>query len=108
MPKETLHNLYDTVFKEFNIEKTDFEDWSLYKDRNKSEVIKNSKSALINESIRHGDMIYLLQSDVLKNLLNSTTITDEMFHKEEDEVDNLLAKQEGKIHRERDEQLYNL
>ncbi len=96
--KESLAGLYEKVFKEFKIDSSQTNEWSLYLDRNKSNHIPNTKNTLANEVVNHGDMIYLLQETSQK-----TEIIGQ--HVEEDDVDKELIKQDGKINRDRDEQL---
>lgn len=97
--KENLAALYEKIFKEFKIEGTQVNEWSLYLDRNRSSHIPNTKNTPVTEVISHGDMIYLLPETTGK----IETIGQ---HVEEDDVDKELIKQDGKINRGRDEQLY--
>lgn len=99
LTKESLAGLYEKVFKEFKIDASLVKEWSLYLDRNRSNHIPNTKNTPANEVVSHGDMIYLLQETTQK----TESIGQ---HVEEDDVDKELIKQDGKISRGRDEQLY--
>jgi hypothetical protein len=94
--------MYEKVFDQFDIDRSRVNEWGLFSDRNKSIHIPNSKNTRLGQVVAHGDMIYLLPSSS-QSLTNPNAIDMSKF--EEDEVDIELAKQDGRIHRKRDEQL---
>ena len=96
--KESLSSLYDKIIKEFNIDSSKINEWGLYLDRNRSNHIPNTKNTQASEIISYGDMIYLLPVQSQKNQQTSVDV-------EEDEVDKELQKLDGKISRNRDEQM---
>lgn len=98
--KESLSSLYDKIIKEFNIDSSKINEWGLYLDRNRSNHIPNTKNTQASEIISYGDMIYLLPVQSQKNQQTSVDV-------EEDEVDKELQKLDGKISRNRDEQMCN-
>lgn len=96
---ESLEQLYSNVFKEFRIVDEHCDSWGLFKDREQTNRLPNSKRTRAMEYLSHGEMIYLLQAN--KNV--SSAVTDTVCI--EDEVDNILDKQDGLIKREKDEML---
>ncbi len=105
LPKDTfLGNLYDKVYAEFKIDGSHHVEWSLFTDRNKQAQIPNSKRTPLTSVVNHGDMIYLMPSAA--NQAAQNQVASDLSRIEEDEVDLELAKQHGKITRDRDEQLY--
>lgn len=97
---ESLEQLYVNVFNEFGIIGEHCDKWGIFKDREKHNRLANSKRTRAMEVCSHGDMIYLLQ--VNKNNVSSD-VTDTVCV--EDEVDNILDKQDGLIKRDKDEML---
>jgi len=93
-----LSTLYDKVIAEFKIEnKTQ---WRLYSDRNRNNLLPNTRNTNAKDLLSHGEMIFLFpveSSNTSKDLSSENCV--------EDDVDIELTKQDGKIQRGRDEQL---
>uniref|UniRef100_A0A8C5B575 NPL4 homolog, ubiquitin recognition factor n=1 Tax=Gadus morhua TaxID=8049 RepID=A0A8C5B575_GADMO len=107
--RETAAGFIKQVAKEFGFNSNGF---SIYQNRNKTGEIdsKTSKSLSILK-IKHGDMLYLYPSgsvgvpaEVMDTAAahSSTSLPSTSF---EDSIDQYLAKQDGKIYRNRDAQL---
>ncbi|KAL5019419.1 hypothetical protein ScPMuIL_005141 [Solemya velum] len=85
--------------------------WDVYKTRDKKDWIRTSRAKNLDfYKIRHGDMLYLFESDIRPSHMadgDSTTIPLTGYGTAviEDEVDQYLEKQDGKIYRKRNEQL---
>ncbi|XP_078611262.1 nuclear protein localization protein 4 homolog [Branchiostoma floridae x Branchiostoma japonicum] len=80
--------------------------WKLYQNRDRSGELKpGSRKTLHSTNIRHGDMLYLVPSSGLDTTDSAGSQDVGSNDVEEDEVDILLSKQDGRIARERDEQL---
>jgi hypothetical protein len=74
--------------------------WRLYSDRNRNNLLPNTRNTNAKDLLSHGEMIFLFpveSSTPSEDLSNATCV--------EDDVDIELAKQDGKIQRGRDEQL---
>ena len=100
LPKDdVLAHLYERVYREFKIDPTHFAEWSLFSDRNKSVHVPNSRNTRLHDVVSHGDILFLMPCGA------PTQTQVDYSHIEEDQVDLDLAKQHGKISRERDEQL---
>lgn len=97
----TVSQLYEKVFKEFSIDASRFHEWGIFADRNKTSQLSNSKRTHIHDLVSHGDMIYLMPAVAGA----SANASNDLANVQEDDVDVELAKQDGKIKRERDEQL---
>ncbi len=95
---DSLSALYDKVVTEFNIESKTH--WRLYSDRNKNNLLPNTRNTNAKDLLSHGEMIFLFP-------VESSTTSEEVSNASciEDDVDIELAKQDGKIQRGRDEQL---
>uniref|UniRef100_A0A8C5FHC2 NPL4 homolog, ubiquitin recognition factor n=1 Tax=Gadus morhua TaxID=8049 RepID=A0A8C5FHC2_GADMO len=109
--RETAAGFIKQVAKEFGFNSNGF---SIYQNRNKTGEIdsKTSKSLSILK-IKHGDMLYLYPSgsvgvpaEVMDTAAahSSTSLPSTSFV-QEDSIDQYLAKQDGKIYRNRDAQL---
>uniref|UniRef100_A0A8C5AMT5 NPL4 homolog, ubiquitin recognition factor n=1 Tax=Gadus morhua TaxID=8049 RepID=A0A8C5AMT5_GADMO len=97
--RETAAGFIKQVAKEFGFNSNGF---SIYQNRNKTGEIdsKTSKSLSILK-IKHGDMLYLYPSGsvgVPAEVMDTAAV-------QEDSIDQYLAKQDGKIYRNRDAQL---
>ncbi|XP_071501994.1 nuclear protein localization protein 4 homolog [Diadema antillarum] len=90
--------------------------FQLYRGRNKTDQLKaSSKITLKSLNIKHGDMLYLVATNVQDdgvagsssqgNASDGHSSQAPLSAVTEDEVDQFLSKQNGKIHRQRDEQL---
>uniref|UniRef100_A0A8C2L5D5 Nuclear protein localization protein 4 homolog n=1 Tax=Cyprinus carpio TaxID=7962 RepID=A0A8C2L5D5_CYPCA len=84
-----------SVAKEFGFSSNGF---SVYLNRNKTGEILSQNKTLSLLKIKHGDMLFLFPSSAGPSSENMDTI-------QEDEIDQYLSKQEGKIYRNRDPQL---
>jgi hypothetical protein len=99
--KEVISSLYDKVYKEFSID--DNSEWSLYLDLNRKNLLAKSKTRTVDSVCKHGDLLFLLKSS--SGSFASTASSPIQTTVEEDEVDRILCKQDGRIQRDRDEQL---
>ncbi|KAH3863869.1 hypothetical protein DPMN_026873, partial [Dreissena polymorpha] len=88
--------------------------WNVYKTREKKEVIKTSRSRTLDAyKIKHGDMLFLFSqpthiSGQASIGVDMDTLSSSPFPSgtvQEDEVDLLLYKEDGRIPRQKDEQL---
>ncbi|XP_052784162.1 nuclear protein localization protein 4 homolog [Mya arenaria] len=84
--------------------------WNVYKTREKKDIIKTSRSKTLDScKVKHGDMLYLFTQTTHTGERpgSSATIDTSPFTNtvQENEVDLLLYKEDGKIDRNRDEQL---
>uniref|UniRef100_A0A672KZK4 Nuclear protein localization protein 4 homolog n=1 Tax=Sinocyclocheilus grahami TaxID=75366 RepID=A0A672KZK4_SINGR len=86
------------VAKEFGFSSNGF---SIYLNRNKTGEILSQNKTLSLLKVKHGDMLFLFPSSAGPSSENMDTI-------QEDEIDQYLSKQEGKIYRNRDPQLCHL
>jgi hypothetical protein len=95
-----LSGFYDKVYKEFSLFDNP-DEWGLYLDLNRKNPLAKSRTKTVDSIFKHGDLIYLLKSG------NAciTQASSEPVHIEEDEVDRILSKKDGRIQRDRDEQL---
>ncbi|ESN99334.1 hypothetical protein HELRODRAFT_185061 [Helobdella robusta] len=103
-PNLSLQSLFQQIDAEFNLYGTK---WNLWLDRKKTNQVfgsknKNSISAF---NIKHGDMLYLEilpDNDKQSNGTNNSQINGLVI---EDEIDQMLWKLDGKIYRQKNEQL---
>ncbi|KAK7507678.1 hypothetical protein BaRGS_00001613 [Batillaria attramentaria] len=102
--------------------------WSLYKEHNKSGFIRNSRAKKVDDfKVKHGDMLYMVLEDRANSVAaaaatdwpeappqaaSASTMSSPVGGSAtnpgvvvEDEVDQILLKQDGKIYRTRNEQL---
>ncbi|KAK3091936.1 hypothetical protein FSP39_023832 [Pinctada imbricata] len=106
--------------------------WSLYKTRDKKDWIRTSRAKTLDSyKVRHGDMLFLLSTDgkslqpesssdsfsTTSNNIGASSATSQLSaaaasgpsmastNVVEDEVDKILDKEDGKIYRQRNEQL---
>lgn len=117
---ENISDFLRMVQEAFNL--SDLKDYKVCRERNDKSEIKSTLSLqkLSDIKIRHGDMLYLvpretqkedfvaltpqpMESEAVQGHISSINFTNPLF--QEDEVDSLLFKQDGYIHRERDEKL---
>lgn len=97
---DSLATLYQKTFDHFKIDPSRKNEYSLFADRARNSRIIDCRNTRATETIAHGDIIYLLP------VLNERKPAAEQYDfGEEDQVDIDLAKQDGKIHRKRDDQL---
>jgi hypothetical protein len=73
-------------------------------DHNKNREIPKSRSQLVGSILKHGDLIYLIKTGDFNSNANNDAGNSQIIS-EEDEVDKILSKQDGRIQRQRDEQL---
>lgn len=99
-PSDTIATMYDKVFSLFKIDSSRKSEYSLYMDRARKSRIAESRNTRVSDTVAHGDLVYLLSSES-----NGNQSREQFDFGEEDQVDVELAKQDGKIHRQRDEQL---
>ena len=100
---EQVASLYQKTLNEFKIDASRRDEWALFLDRNREKPIK-AGSGLVGQLVKHGDIIYLFQSQFGVSSEQSMAPTVDP-NVEEDEIDQILARQDGKIVRGRDEQL---
>uniref|UniRef100_A0A3P9LB27 Nuclear protein localization protein 4 homolog n=1 Tax=Oryzias latipes TaxID=8090 RepID=A0A3P9LB27_ORYLA len=93
--RETAAAFLKKVAKEFGFNSNGF---SVYLNRNKTGEILSQNKTLSLLKIKHGDMLFLFPS-------TSSSSGEKMDTVQEDEIDQYLAKQDGKIYRNRDPQL---
>uniref|UniRef100_A0AAQ5XLD4 Nuclear protein localization protein 4 homolog n=1 Tax=Amphiprion ocellaris TaxID=80972 RepID=A0AAQ5XLD4_AMPOC len=93
--RETAAAFLKKVAKEFGFNSNGF---SVYLNRNKTGEILSQNKTLSLLKIKHGDMLFLFPS-------MSSSSSEVMDTVQEDEIDQYLAKQDGKIYRNRDPQL---
>lgn len=105
---EPVADFLDKVQKEFQLGDTG---WRVYKTRDKKDWVKTSRAKTVDSyKIKHGDMLYLLPSDGKD--LPSNPVADNLAPAPgnaaqgvvEDEVDQILDKEDGKIYRKKNEQ----
>ncbi|XP_063961834.1 nuclear protein localization protein 4 homolog [Lytechinus pictus] len=122
-PTTTLYKFFQKVSQTVSLPADGF---NLYKSRDKTDQLKaSSKVTLKSQSIKHGDMIYLFPTAVKEDgivepstqvkssiptsssssSLSSSSSSQPLASVVEDEVDQFLWKQDGKIYRKRDGQL---
>uniref|UniRef100_A0A8C4EYJ5 Nuclear protein localization protein 4 homolog n=1 Tax=Dicentrarchus labrax TaxID=13489 RepID=A0A8C4EYJ5_DICLA len=94
--RETAAAFLKKVAKEFGFNSNGF---SVYLNRNKTGEILSQNKTLSLLKIKHGDMLYLFPSGAPSS---SGEVMDTV---QEDEIDQYLAKQDGKIYRNKDPQL---
>uniref|UniRef100_A0A7N8X4R5 Nuclear protein localization protein 4 homolog n=1 Tax=Mastacembelus armatus TaxID=205130 RepID=A0A7N8X4R5_9TELE len=94
--RETAAAFLKKVAKEFGFSSNGF---SVYQNRNKTGEIVSQNKTLSLLKIKHGDMLFLFPSGP------STSPGEVMDTVQEDEIDQYLAKQDGKIYRNKDPQL---
>lgn len=100
---EKVSSLYQKTLNEFKIDPSHHSEWFLYLDRNKENLLTPGSGGSLGQIIKHGDLIYLFQTALSSS--NANTASETLNNVEEDEVDQILAKQDGKIIRGLDEQL---
>lgn len=120
----TLRDLYEAVFKAFGLNDYGF---AIFKERNFTKELASSRSQTVSAcNLKHGDMLYMkfisgssqkssaalpdAISDQPKQIAISQSSTDlKQNYKnnelEEDEVDLILSKMDGRIQRSRDNKL---
>ena len=91
LSNETLRQLYLKVLQEFKLQPSPQIEWNLYLDRGKSNHLPNADHISVAEVISHGDMIYLLPTLLS---VDAENVKPEKI--EEDEVDQILSRQNGK------------
>ncbi|XP_071480475.1 nuclear protein localization protein 4 homolog, partial [Diadema antillarum] len=112
-PTTTLYKFFQKVSQTVSLPADGFQ---LYRGRNKTDQLKaSSKITLKSLNIKHGDMLYLVATNVQDdgvagsssqgNASDGHSSQAPLSAVTEDEVDQFLSKQNGKIHRQRDEQL---
>uniref|UniRef100_A0A671XHL2 Nuclear protein localization protein 4 homolog n=1 Tax=Sparus aurata TaxID=8175 RepID=A0A671XHL2_SPAAU len=94
--RETAAAFLKKVAKEFGFNSNGF---SVYLNRNKTGEILSQNKTMSLLKIKHGDMLYLFPSG------SPSTSGEVMDTVQEDEIDQYLAKQDGKIYRNKDPQL---
>ncbi|KAM7361260.1 nuclear protein localization 4 isoform 2-T2 [Cochliomyia hominivorax] len=115
-PKANLKELYESVQNALKVD-----GFGLFKERNFTKELYANSSQQIGTLLKHGDMVYLKQLAGTSARRTSTTAIDQFEHVPatvkasndfkptskvvEDEVDQLLAKEDGLIKRERDSKL---
>ncbi|XP_071814132.1 nuclear protein localization protein 4 homolog [Apostichopus japonicus] len=100
----TLYKFFPMVADSCGIPLDGFE---LFRNRDKSDKLKRSSKVTIRSaSLKHGDMLYLIpcKSPSVTPDSSSEEVTP-LSTVKEDEIDIILAKEDGKITRSRDEQL---
>ncbi|EDO29888.1 predicted protein [Nematostella vectensis] len=100
---ETLSTFLSKVAEQLSIPKRG---WSVYTDRSKSTRIESSsRKTVASVPLKHGDMVYLFKTGAgVSNVTSEVSLQDTKPENqvEEDEIDVLLSKQDGLIHRKRD------
>ncbi|XP_037820384.1 nuclear protein localization protein 4 homolog isoform X1 [Lucilia sericata] len=114
-PKANLKELFESVQNALKVD-----GFGLFKERNFTKELYANSTQQIGTLLKHGDMIYLKQLAGTSARRTSTTAIDQFEHVPakvtdndfkpttkvvEDEVDLLLAKEDGLIKRERDSKL---
>lgn len=127
-PSETVADFLNKIQQEFGLGDTG---WNVYKSRDKKDWIRTSRAKTLDTyKIKHGDMLFLLSSDrkqsnasldstSMNSASGTSNITGDMGSVSisgssmssnssqsvvEDEVDQILYKEDGKIYRSRNEQ----
>ncbi|EHB08021.1 Nuclear protein localization protein 4-like protein [Heterocephalus glaber] len=107
--RETAATFLKKVAKEFGFQNNGF---SVYINRNKTgEITASSSKSLHLLKIKHGDLLFLFPSNLAgpsSEMETSTSVGVKAFGTPnvlEDEIDQYLSKQDGKIYRSRDPQL---
>uniref|UniRef100_A0A5F9D4A3 Nuclear protein localization protein 4 homolog n=1 Tax=Oryctolagus cuniculus TaxID=9986 RepID=A0A5F9D4A3_RABIT len=107
--RETAATFLKKVAKEFGFQNNGF---SVYINRNKTgEITASSNKSLSLLRIKHGDLLFLFPSSLAgpsSEMETSTTLGLKALgsaHVVEDEIDQYLSRQDGKIYRSRDPQL---
>ncbi|XP_078317027.1 nuclear protein localization protein 4 homolog [Crassostrea virginica] len=126
-PSETVADFLNKIQQEFGLGDTG---WNVYKSRDKKDWIRTSRAKTLDTyKIKHGDMLFLLSSDrkqsnasldSMNSASGTSNITGDLGSVSisgssmssassqsvvEDEVDQILYKEDGKIYRQRNEQL---
>lgn len=129
-PIERVQDFLDKVRQEFDLSHSG---WNVYKKRNQTDEVKSSRSKTLSSyKVKHGDMLYLgFDADIAEVASASTSMsmTGSLLEPrhvisaggafadnkssssstrttvQEDEVDQYLEKQDGRIERDRDEHL---
>ena len=99
--KDNLSQLYKLVKETLEIE-----NFTLSKNRNGQPALHRSRKHIKNENINHGDMIFLIENKGMTEDTENTEEKDESSKcdatisvNNEDEIDKILAKKDGKIYR---------
>uniref|UniRef100_A0A3B4TKD8 NPL4 homolog, ubiquitin recognition factor n=1 Tax=Seriola dumerili TaxID=41447 RepID=A0A3B4TKD8_SERDU len=103
--RETAAAFLKKVAKEFGFNSNGF---SVYLNRNKTGEIFSQNKTLSLLKIKHGDMLFLFPSGSSTSsgeVMDTATPHTSSSLPSEDEIDQYLAKQEGKIYRNKDPQL---
>lgn len=103
--QDSLATLYEKTYAQFKIDADHRKQFSLYADRARTSRLVDCRNTRANEAVAHGDIIYLLPATDSSSSSNGPKSEDFYGDQEEDQVDIDLIKQDGKIHRKRDEQL---
>lgn len=103
--RDSLSSLYEKTFGVFKIDPSRKSEYCLYADRARENRIVDCRNTPVTETIAHGDIVYLLPSLTSTGESNGQKVNDQYDFGEEDQVDIDLTKQDGKIHRKRDDQL---
>uniref|UniRef100_A0A672ZZX9 Nuclear protein localization protein 4 homolog n=1 Tax=Sphaeramia orbicularis TaxID=375764 RepID=A0A672ZZX9_9TELE len=106
--RETAAAFLKKVAKEFGFNSNGF---SVYLNRNKTGEILSQNKTLSLLKIKHGDMLFLFPSGSSGSpgeVMDTATphSSSSLPSVQEDEIDQYLAKQDGKIYRNRDPQLF--
>lgn len=97
---ETLSQFYENVFREFKLNTEQANDWGLFTDREKQNRLPISRSKRASDSLKHGDMVYLLQATS-----QNVTSVETNLPVEIDKIDLELDKKDGRIFRKKDDLL---
>uniref|UniRef100_A0A2I3TBT1 NPL4 homolog, ubiquitin recognition factor n=2 Tax=Pan TaxID=9596 RepID=A0A2I3TBT1_PANTR len=110
--RETAATFLKKVAKEFGFQNNGF---SVYINRNKTgEITASSNKSLNLLKIKHGDLLFLFPSSLAGPSSEMETSAPPGFkvfgapNVVEDEIDQYLSKQDGKIYRSRDPQLHSM
>ncbi|XP_014220725.1 nuclear protein localization protein 4 homolog isoform X1 [Trichogramma pretiosum] len=126
-PDETIAQLFEKVHDAFDLRSFGF---GLFKERNhKGEIVSSKSNTIKDAGLKHGDLLYMapvngailwetsssnIPNDIYESMIVSPstskgmprqiiTHTVKSSDKNEDEVDQLLWKQDGKIQRKKDD-----
>uniref|UniRef100_A0A8C6ZHY3 Nuclear pore localisation protein Npl4 ubiquitin-like domain-containing protein n=1 Tax=Nothoprocta perdicaria TaxID=30464 RepID=A0A8C6ZHY3_NOTPE len=108
--RETVATFLKKVAKEFGFRNNGF---SVYTNRNRTgEITASQNKSLSLLKIKHGDMLFLYpsspagsSSETMDTSVSQGARPAGAPHVVEDEIDQYLIKQDGKIYRNRDQQL---
>lgn len=105
MKTDTLSVLYEKAFKLFSIDPSLKTEYGLFADRTRKTRLLDSHTIRVGDTWSNGDFIYLLPDANASSGSENGQRQEPFEAGEEDQVDLDLVKLDGKIHRERDEQL---